>query len=323
VTDALIRAAKRGVSCRVLADDVGSMHIFKHGGFAKRLNDAGVITLAALRVNFLRRGLHRMDVRNHRKLVVVDGRIGYTGSQNVVDATYGHKRAGVWHDMSGRFTGPVVAQLQEVFVQDWAVESDTVLDTPDIFPPLEPTGEMYAQVVPSGPTDTAQAIVPQAVLAAINASRDHLILSTPYFVPDEPTLSALVMAAGRGVRVELVVPARSDHRTVLWAGRFYYQMLLESGIAIYEHNQGLLHAKTLTVDDAFALLGSTNLDMRSFHLNYEMNVLLYGEQITQHLRFAQQRYISESRQIGAAAWRLQPAWRRYGQSAAALLSPLL
>jgi cardiolipin synthase A/B len=322
VAAALQRAARRGVRCRVLLDAVGSRRMFQRSGLAASLNATGVQCVAALPVAPLRRGLARLDLRNHRKLAVIDGRLAFTGSQNIVVADYGHWRAGPWHDMTGRFTGPIVAALQQVFVSDWAFETGDLLDGDDLFPPLEAVGAMQAQCVPSGPTLDSQALL-RMLVAAVSVAQRKVIITSPYLGVDEPMMLALSMAAERGVDLTLIVPEHSDHPLVAMAGRDCYEPLLEAGMKIYLHQQGLLHAKTMTVDDSFALLGSSNLDIRSFYLNFELNVLMYGPQITRELRFAQQSYLNQSRPLTLEQWRRRPLWRRYAQHAAALLSPIL
>jgi cardiolipin synthase len=322
VADALCRAAGRGVACRVLADAAGSRPFFRHGGLARRLNAAGVRTLPALSVNPLRRRLARIDLRNHRKLAVLDGTIAYAGSQNIVDADYGRRSAGPWIDLTGRFTGPVVRELQTVFLEDWAFETTVELGGSDYLPPLPPVGAMSAQAVPTGPSHQAEAL-PRVLLTAIHAAQRQIVITSPYLVPDEPTMLALAMAVDRGVEVDLVIPRRSDHPLVTAAGRAHYDRLLESGVNIYLYRQGLLHAKTMTIDDSFALLGSSNLDIRSFYLNFELNVLLFGPQITRELRFAQTRYLADAQLLDHDAWSARSRPRRFLDNAAALLSPLL
>jgi cardiolipin synthase len=322
VAEALTRAAGRGVACRVLADGAGSRPFFRRRGLARRLNAAGVRTEPALSVSPLRRRLARIDLRNHRKLAVIDGTVAYTGSQNIVDADYGRSPAGPWIDLTGRFAGPVVGQLQSVFIEDWAFETGEELGGPDYLPALQPVGEISAQTVPTGPSHQAEAL-PRVLLTAIHAARRKVVITSPYLVPDESTMLALAMAVDRGVEVDLVVPRRNDHPLVAAAARAHYDLLLESGVNVYLYGPGLLHAKTMTVDDSFALLGSSNLDIRSFYLNFELNVLLFGPQITHELRFAQTRYIADAQLLDRDRWQARPRLGRYMDSAAALLSPLL
>ncbi len=322
IGEALIRARKRGVACRLLADAAGSRALFRSRLYRDLLSH-GVEVHDMLPASLWRKKLARIDLRNHRKVAVIDGRIAYAGSHNAVSEDYGHKHAGKWVDLSGRFTGPVVAQFQQLFCEDWAFETDQTLhDHGYLFPRLEPTGEMAAQLVPTGPNHEGESFR-RVLVAALAAAQRHIIMTTPYLVPDEPTLLALAMAADRCVKVDLIVPKTSDHPIVAAAGRYYYQTLLEAGVHIHTYNAGMLHAKTITVDDSFSLLGSANLDIRSFYLNFEVNVLLYGQQITQHLRFAQQNYLNQCDPIILSAWRKRPLIKQYAEGVASLFSPLL
>ncbi|MCG8509715.1 MAG: phospholipase D-like domain-containing protein, partial [Rhodospirillales bacterium] len=251
-----------------------------------------------------------------------DGRIAYTGSHNVAERTYGRKGVGAWIDLSGRFLGPVVGQLQLVFLDDWEFETDEHLTGDDLFPPPREEGAIAAQVVPTGPNHAGESFR-RVVIAAMNSAQRRIIITTPYLVLDDPTMLALSMAADRGVETDIVIPERGDHPLVQAAGRSYLEPLLEAGVNVHLHRDGMLHAKTVTIDDAFALLGSANLDIRSFFLNFELNVLLYGPEITQQLRFAQQGYLSGADRVGLSAWRQRPLVQQYTEAAAALFSPLL
>ena len=350
VSAALMRAAHRGVQVRLLVDGAGSWKFTRCGAIGE-LREHGVRVEIMLPIRLWRRGLARIDLRNHRKLVVIDGRIAYTGSHNVVNPDYGKGAFGsalAWVDLTGRFTGPIVHQLQIVFLEDWAFEMGEQLDDEEMMervrettgadlddpaqreaivekylPQFEATGKVVGQTVPTGPSEEDNELLPNTMLAALYAARERILITTPYFVPDEPTLVALLMAATRGVRVELIVPARSDMPLVDLAARFYFDPLLRAGIRIHEFAGGLLHSKTLTVDDDIALLGSTNMDIRSFYLNFELNVLMYGKTITARLRQAQTSYLDACTEVTLQKWRNRPRFKRFLSSAAALLSPLL
>ena len=319
--EALERAAQRGITCRVIADSTGSRPLFRSAAVT-RLRQAGVQVVPALPAAPWRRKLARIDLRNHRKIAIIDGSVAYAGSHNMVVEDYGNKRAGKWVDLSARLTGPVVAQFQAALLDDWTFETGETLNQPELFPHLEPTGQVSAQVVPTGPSHEAETFRRVLVAALTNAHR-RIILTTPYLILDEPTVLALSMAVDRGVQVDVVVPRRSDHPLVELAGRWYYDQLLDAGVHVHEYTAGMLHSKTITVDDAFALLGSANLDIRSFYLNFEINVLLYGPEITAQLRFAQQQYLDQSESLDLETWRQRPLIRQYLESAAALFSPIL
>ncbi|MFP6691398.1 MAG: cardiolipin synthase, partial [Pirellulales bacterium] len=284
VTAALARAVERGVTCRVLADGVGSWKMFK--GLGRQMADQGIQLHAALPVNIFRRRLARMDLRNHRKLAIIDGRIAHSGSQNIVNADYGTKDL-VWHDVTARLQGPIVLQLQGIFIEDWYFVTSETLDHPELFPEPTMSGAIMLQSLPSGPTYPTENYQ-RFLVSALYAARRHVIITSPYMIPDEPFLQALQVAVQRGVKVELIVPFRSDQIVVGAAARAYYRELLDHNIVLYRHRQGLLHSKTMTVDDSLALVGSGNFDIRSFALNFELNLLSYGSQVTAALRFLQQ-----------------------------------
>ncbi len=320
VAAAVEKAAARGVTCRVLADAVASRAFFRPSGLGPRLMAAGVKVIEALPVAPIQRGLPRMDLRNHRKLAVIDGRIAYAGSHNLINADYGGRTGGPWVDLTGRFTGPIVNELAVLFSEDWAFETDEVLEV-QTADDVE-TGSTPMQVVPTGPSapgDTFRRVL----LAAAQCARERLILTTPYFVPDEPTLVALMMAADRGVEVSLILPQCPDHFFTAAAGRAHFSSLLAAGVSIFLFKPGLIHAKTTTVDDAFAIFGSANLDVRSFNLNFELSVVLYGSEVTDRLRAIQEGYLADSLRLDAEEWSRRRLFRQYGDRAISLLSPLL
>ena len=322
VAAALERAAARGVTCRVLVDAVAGRAFFHRRGLAGRLRAAGVKIAAALPAAPIQRRMSRMDLRNHRKLAIIDSRIAYTGSHNLINPDYGGRRGAPWIDLTGRFTGPIVDELSIVFAEDWAMETREMLPAPTLPQPAGPAGGTPMQVVPTGPGSPGETYR-RVLLAALQSARRRIVLTTPYFVPDETTLVSLLMASDRGVEVTLIVPERPDHFFTAAAGRAHFSRLLESGVAIHLYRPGLLHAKTTTIDDAFALFGSANVDVRSFNLNFELSLLLYGQKITQRLRVVQEGYLADSRRISAEEWAARPVIKRYADRAISLLSPLL
>lgn len=322
VADAVLRAAKRGVKCRVLVDAVAGRKFFHRNGLGRVLLAAGVEVAAALPVAPISRRLPRMDLRNHRKLAVIDDRIGYAGSQNLINADYGGRHGAPWVDLTARYTGPVVSQLGIVFAEDWAFETGTVLEAPPRRE-SEACGEgTLMQVVPTGPTSTGENYR-RVLLAALQCARTRVSLTTPYFVPDDPTLVALMMAVDRGVEVSLLVPLVSDHGFTAGAGRAHFGRLLDGGVKIYQYRPGLLHGKSVVVDDGLALVGSANLDVRSFNLNFELTVLIYGAEAVGRLAEIHAGYVAASCAVDPVAWRKRAAWKRYGDIAISLLSPLL
>lgn len=327
VAEALIRAAQRGVACRVLVDTVGCKHLLR-SPIAARMRAAGVKVTPALPVNPLRMLFARIDLRNHRKIAVIDGRVAYTGSQNLTDSTFRSKKwrnTGPWIDASVRLEGPAAQALGLVFLRDWLMDSGEELGDvseflPDLRPPVQ--NAPIVQVVPSGPGATPDAIR-QAMLTTIYSAREEIVMTTPYFVPDDATRTALLAAATRGVSVTLVMPAVSDAVLVAAAGRSHYLDLLESGVRILHYHGGLLHAKTLCIDHRIALIGSANFDQRSFFLNFEVSLFIYDDDSASLLRFLQTDYISKSTEVLLSDWRNRPAWRVFLDNSAQLLGPLL
>jgi cardiolipin synthase A/B len=319
VAEALYRAVDRGIKCRVLADGVGSRPFFKHLG--REMIARGVELHEALPVGIFRRKMARLDLRNHRKVAVIDGRMGYTGSQNIVDAGYGHKDL-AWYDLMVRLTGPIIMELQAVFISDWFFETAEVLDNEEFFPDPRQSGEIAVQTLPSGPSYPTENYQ-RMVVAAIHSAERHVTITSPYFVPDEAFLQAIQTAVLRGVNVEVIVPRRVDQKLVGAASRSYYDDLLDMGVTLYLYNEGLLHAKTMCIDDSISFIGSSNFDIRSFALNFEINLLFYGPHVADQLRAQHQKYIDKSFQLTAERWSKRPAIKKLFQNVAKLVSPLL
>lgn len=320
VAAALRRAAKRGVSCRLLVDAVGSRAMLKT--LAPSLRKSGVDVRAFFPVRLYRVALERLDLRNHRKLAVIDGRIGWAGSQNIVDADYGERRFGPWRDVMARFEGSAALQLQYVFLEDWCAQTGAALEGDDLYPDVEATGSVSVQTAPSGPGPRSDGFT-DLIIATLNEAQRRVVMTTPYFVPDEPLLTTLRVLALRGVEVDLVIPARSNHPLASAAGRAYLGELLRAGVRIHRHHNGLLHAKTISVDNDLALVGSGNFDIRSFSLNYELTQALYGGDIARSLRDVQGAYMADATEMTLDDWRRRSPARRLFDDFAKLLSPIL
>lgn len=327
VAEALIRAARRGLVCRALADDLGSRRLIG-SELWRRMQAAGVRLARALPIGnpLFRMLAGRIDLRNHRKIVVIDDRITYCGSQNCADAEFLIKaKFAPWVDLMVRFEGPVARQNQVLFASDWMLhvedDIDALLRCP---PPPAPCAEdvLPAQVVGTGPTLRWSAM-PELFEALIHSARRELTITTPYYVPDESIQAALCASVRRGVTTTVIFPARNDSRVVAAASRSYYAELLAAGVRVYEYRQGLLHSKSLTMDGAISLIGSANMDRRSFELNYENNMLVHDPALTAALRARQQAYLEDSSEITAAmvaAW----SWRRrLWNNTVAMIGPVL
>jgi cardiolipin synthase len=324
VIEALLRAASRGVKVRAMADAMGSRLLIKSPHW-QAMRAGGVHLASALppRNPLLRPLAGRVDLRNHRKIVVIDGQVTYCGSQNCADPEFRIKaRYAPWVDSVMRFEGPVAGQAQYLFICDWMSQVDE--DIRGLLEQKIPAFEdgFAAQVFGTGPTVRYSAM-PEMFGAVMQAARRELVISTPYFVPSEPMLENLRATAYRGVDTTLILPARNDSMVVAAASRSYYATLLRAGVKICLYQDGLLHAKTLTIDGQLALIGSANMDRRSFELNYENNILLSDRALTAALRQRQQSYIEQSVEVTAAdiaAWSMR---QRLWHNAVATLGPVL
>ena len=318
--DLLIEKAKQGVEVRLLTDGVGSLGI---EDFMIPLVQAGGRFAEFLPVGLFSAHLHRANLRNHRKIVVVDGKIAFTGGVNIGDEYTGRKKkVGAWRDTHLKIEGPAVYHLQEVFAEDWHFATGE--DAPDDswFPEQEILGDAVVQVVASGP-DTDTLPIHRVFFNAVSSARKRILLTTPYFVPDQAMLFALQTAALRGVDVQLLLPFRSDMPLVLHAGRSYYDELLEDGVKIYEYKGGVLHAKTMVVDDTWATVGSANMDIRSFRLNFELNAVFYGPTFANGLAKVFQRDLRRASEVTRESLGDRRVGRRMVESFARILSPLL
>jgi cardiolipin synthase A/B len=321
---ALERAAARGVTCRAMADDLGSRRLIRSTHW-KRMDDAGVKLVRALPIgNPLLLPLRsRVDLRNHRKILVIDDRITYCGSQNCADPEFRIKaKYAPWVDAMMRFEGPVVRQNQILFASDWLAHVDDDLDALLRRPAQTSTDGFPAQVIGTGPMVRASAM-PELFESLIYSAREELVISTPYYVPDEAMQGALCAAAYRGVRTSIIFPARNDSFVVGAASRSYYAELLAAGVRIFEFEGGLLHTKSLTLDGAVTLIGSANMDRRSFELNFENNILFYDPELTAAMRKRQDSYIAQSRSVTAETVGAWGPGRRLLNNSVAMLGPIL
>lgn len=326
VARALMAAARRGVQCQLLLDAVGSKEFLESRWHAD-LREAGVQVAQAMRVRLWEMPFVRADLRLHRKIVVIDGRLAYTGSMNLVDPRYFKQDAGVgeWIDAMARIEGPAVGSLEAVFQYDWTLQSSrpALPLSPGPVPARTPTpGSARVVVVPSGPASILDANR-RLIIEAINGARRRILLTTPYFVPGEPLAIALQNAALRGVEVRLLVPRRNDSRLVKYASRRYFDDLLTTGVRVLLYGGGLLHTKSITVDDEFALFGTVNLDQRSMHLNFELMLLVFDAHFTRELVGLQESYERDATPLERDRWRQRPLRERLKEGACYLVSPLL
>ena len=320
---ALVRAARRGVSLLHPDGFTGQPTVLQERSRSSDLRDAGVNVVEMLPVNPLRALFVRFDLRDHRKIAVIDRCIAYTGSMNIADPRFFKQDAGVgeWVDAMARIEGPAAWVLEAVSL------SLTSLQTGGSFAPLPPpdlpsAGNGHVQIFPSGP-QASRLRIDALLLTAIYAARREIVLTTPYFVPGEALLTALRSAALRGVRVVLIVPEKIDSRLVRYASEAYNEDLLEVGVTILQFRDGLLHTKSMVVDEEFTVFGTVNLDLRSFELNFELSLIAYDPEFSSATRALQRDYEARSRRLDLDAWRARPRSRRLLENAVQMMSPLL
>jgi cardiolipin synthase A/B len=319
VADALKRAAKRGVVCRVLLDAVGSRVALNQ--FGPELKEAGVEVRSMLPVGLFRRKGERFDLRNHRKISVIDGTIGYLGSQNIADPTFVKNFPN--EELVVRVTGLVVSQLQATFLGDHYLETEEVLDRAELFPDLKPAGDSAAQLLPSGP-GYGQENGRELIISMLYEARRRVVITTPYFIPDEPFLNAICAAGQReNVQVHMVVSKHANQLISQLAQRSYYDDLLEAGIQVHLYRPHFLHAKLLTIDDHVALTGSTNMDIRSFALNAEINLLIYDRQVVEQLKVVQEDYFRNSDLLTREQWSKRSVLEKMTHNTARLMDSFL
>jgi cardiolipin synthase len=317
IVEALQHAAERGVVCRMLADSYGSRPYFAR--LRPRLESAGILAEETMRIGIFRRA-GRLDLRNHRKVAVIDGRVAYTGSQNLVDSTF--KPGLTYEELNVRLAGPVALELQAVFAEDWYVETGEFLGEKRYVPDPDVPGDIAVQTLPSGPgypRENNQRLI----VSLIHAANLRVFVTMPYLVPDDSLLEALTTAALRGVDVTLVVPLQIDQYLVGYGQRSYYEELMEAGIRICRYGKRFLHAKCVTIDDTIAWIGSSNLDIRSFALNAEVVVLIYDTRACKRLAIEQERYLRDGEMLSPEGWRGRNPAVKVVENLARLLSPLL
>lgn len=320
VATSLVQAARRGVRCRVLVDALGSA-AFLRGKTARALRDAGVEVVAALPLRLLR---SRVDLRNHRKIVVIDGRVAYTGSQNLVDPRFFKQDAGVgeWVDALVRVEGPVVACLDAVFRRDWSIETRTPFEAPALPAAHQGAEARVVQALPSGP-EVGGPTIEQVLLMTLYAATETVTITTPYFVPSDSLLEALVATSRRGVQVTLIVPEKNDSVLVTYASEDTFAALLAAGVVVARFRGGLLHTKSVVVDGRFCVFGSVNFDLRSLWLDAEISLLVHDVAFAEELTALHHRYLVACDRLDLQAWSARPATTILLERLGRLSSPLL
>ena len=320
ILELLEKKARQGVEVRLLYDAIGSRWLWSW--ILRPLRKAGGRCAAFLSFNLLRRRI-QVNLRNHRKIAVIDGRIGFTGGMNLGDE-YLHKdpRFGYWRDAFLRLEGPSTGDLQRIFMEDWDFAAGETLKGERYFPPSSRPGDVRVQVIDSGPDREVNAIR-ELIFAAITLARERLWISTPYIVPDSGILDALRLAARLGVDVRLMWLFRPDQWLPYFAARYYLPDLLSEGVRIYQYSKGMMHAKMMMVDGTWGWVGSSNLDNRSLQLNFEANCIFHDPDVVAELEAAFVRDMKESIRMDGQAFAGRPYAMRLVENACRLLSPLL
>ena len=331
VLEALERAAKRGLDVRLMVDDFGGRPFFR-SDWDERLTEAGVDVVHSLSVNPVKAFSKRTDLRNHRKLIVIDQDIGYTGSFNLTDPVEFKKGEGYgeWVDVMLRLEGHIVSSLSCLFNTDYIFDSTGMDYDQEDLAELADDGDESAffedgsvmQLVPSGP-EMQRSVIHELISSAIFRAQESVTVVTPYFVPDETIQLALTSAAHRGVHVMLVVPKTVDSMLARYAGESVFDSLISSGVEVHRFTDGMLHTKMVQIDDQMTLIGTANVDMRSFYLNLEMTLCVYSRSFAQQAAALVENYIGRSEMLDPQTWRDRSGFAKWREAVIRLASPLL
>ncbi|WP_026452084.1 cardiolipin synthase [Aequorivita capsosiphonis] len=327
IIDLLIEKAKEGVTVRFMYDDFGSREIRKKQ--VPRLKAAGVAVFPFYKIKLIALA-NRLNYRNHRKIIVIDGILGFVGGINVSDKYINNseeKNALFWRDTHLRIQGPSVSTLQYIFMGDWNYCAGEQLAPetryfPEVKEAYQSNSDKIVQIAASGP-DSDTPLIQQTLVQAISLAKKELLITTPYFIPGEGILENLVIAASSGTKVKLLVPGISDSLLVNYAVRSYYSRLLDAGVEIYRYQKGFVHAKTMVADQQLAMVGTANMDIRSFDLNFEVNALVYDEAIAQELSQAFYEDLKDATIIDVENWRARSKFTQLLEKLAGLFSPLM
>lgn len=318
IADILIERVRAGVTVRLIYDHVGSFHTSRK--FFKRMQKAGIQAYPFFKVSFPPFGT-RINWRNHRKLCIIDGKIGYIGGMNVADRYVRGNRLGMWRDTHLRIVGPAVGSLQYSFAVDWNFMGRPLIEE-SLSLPETPAGDMGVQLITSGPTSQWHNVA-MMFHHAIAGARKRIYIQSPYFLPTEALLKALQCAALAKVDVRIMMPRRSDSDLLRYASDSYIAECLQAGIKIYLYEGGMLHSKTLIIDDELVSVGSTNFDFRSFEYNFESNLFIYSGKFNDEMVELFDRDMKKSHHLTSAEWRRRPMLKKGAESIVRLTSPIL
>ncbi|HLR01242.1 MAG TPA: cardiolipin synthase [Virgibacillus sp.] len=320
IFDILIKKAKEGVEVRMLYDDMGSRRLSQR--YIRKLRESGVLVDAFFPPKIPKINM-KINFRNHRKLAIIDGKIGYIGGFNIGDEYLGKsKRFGYWRDTHLRIDGNAVRNMQTRFILDWNQASRNHILYEERFYMARPAGDIGMQVVSSGP-DSDWEQIKNGYIKMIMSAKEYIYIQTPYYIPDESLRDALQIAVLSGVKVKMMIPNKPDHPFVYWATLSSVGDLLNAGAEVFIYQNGFLHAKTIIVDGKISSVGTANIDVRSFRLNFEVNAFLYDESITQELEAAFKNDIKYSTQMTKKLYNKRSMGIRFKESISRLLSPIL
>ena len=320
IADALIRKSEEGVQVRLIYDDAGNLMVPRR--FYRKLRKHGIQVRGFIRI-FLPILSRDYNSRNHRKVVVIDGRVGYMGGMNIAQRYAEGLKWGIWRDTHMRITGPAVSELQTSFLTDWKFTKGDEPDLDSMYPGNPPSGNTLMQIVTGGPMDKWNVMM-QAYMTAIASARHHAYLQSPYFIPPEPIMKTLQNAALSGVDVRVMIPYRGDKGVLPpWASRSYFKEALNAGIRIYLYRKGYMHAKTMTIDDSLVTIGSTNIDFRGFEQDFEINAFMYDESMARQQRDIFLEDLKDAELIDPLEWEKRPFIDKAKESVARIFSPVL
>ena len=320
IADALIRKAEEGVQVRLIYDDAGNLMVPRR--FYRKLRRHGIQVRGFIRI-FLPILSRDYNSRNHRKIVVIDGKVGYMGGMNIAQRYAEGLKWGIWRDTHMRITGPAVSELQTSFLADWKFTKGDEPDLEATYPYNPPCGNTLMQIVTGGPMDKWNVMM-QAYMAAIASARSHAYLQSPYFIPPEPIMKILQNVALNGVDVRVMIPYRGDKGVLPpWASRSYIKEALEAGIRIYLYRKGYMHAKTMTIDDSLVTIGSTNIDFRGFEQDFEINAFMYDENLAVQQREIFLEDLKDAELIDPLDWDKRPFLHKAKESVARVFSQVL
>jgi cardiolipin synthase len=320
IIDILKKKADEGVEVKLIIDDVGG---WQHSDtFFEMLSEHGIQAERFLKVRFPM-FTSKVNYRNHRKIVIIDGKTGFLGGINIADRYInGVENLGVWRDMHLKIEGDAVLAMQEIFLTDWYFVKQEELTDQKYFPAIDPSDDKLVQIVPSGPDSDWPAIM-MGYIQSIASAMKYVYIATRYFMPTEPVLMAIKAAALGGIDVRILMPEKSDAEFVHMCSRSYIKELLIAGVKVYFYQKGFIHSKLLVVDDLLCSIGSTNMDFRSFEYNFEVNAFIYDEEKATEARNIYLDDLNDSRQIFPEVWKGRSKWMKFKESFARLFSPLL